>query len=108
MVMTNAFCPTGPGGGQDNSCSPTGGRAVTKTPEFKRWFGDSKVVDEKDEVLFISTSGTVIRSKVAVIRETGRSAQGVRIMRMLETVTIAGVAVVVTQEEVSDDVEAAT
>ncbi len=69
---------------------------------------DCKVVAEKDEVLFISTSGTVIRSKVAEIRETGRSAQGVRIMRMLETVTIAGVAVVVTQEEVSDDVEAAT
>ncbi len=23
-VLTNAYCPTGPGGGQDNSCSPTG------------------------------------------------------------------------------------
>jgi DNA gyrase subunit A len=68
---------------------------------------DCKAVSEKDEVLFISTSGTVIRSKVAEIRETGRSAQGVRIMRMNDTVTIAGVAVVVTQEEVSDDVEAA-
>lgn len=25
IVAGNAYCPTGPGGGQDNSCSPTGG-----------------------------------------------------------------------------------
>jgi SPP1 gp7 family putative phage head morphogenesis protein len=46
--VENAFCPTGEGGGVDPSCSP-GGRAATKTPEFKRWFSKSKVVDEKGE-----------------------------------------------------------
>lgn len=53
----NAFCPTGPGGGIDNSCPPSKeGRQgwpgfpaeghVTETPEFRRWFAGSKVVDE--------------------------------------------------------------
>lgn len=66
---------------------------------------DCKVVDEKDEVLFISTGGQVIRSKVSEIRETGRSAQGVRIMRMGEDIRIACVAVVVKREEMADELE---
>ncbi len=66
---------------------------------------DCKAVDEKDEVLFISTGGQVIRSKVCAIRETGRSAQGVRIMRMGEDIRIAAVAVVVKREEAADEVE---
>jgi len=66
---------------------------------------DCKGVDEKDEVLFISTGGQVIRTKVADIRETGRSAQGVRLMRMDEDIRIAGVAVVVKREEAAGDVE---
>jgi DNA gyrase subunit A len=64
---------------------------------------DCKTVDEKDEVMFISTGGQVIRSKVGDIRETGRSAQGVRIMRMGEDIRIACVAVVVTEEEEAED-----
>lgn len=58
--------------------------------------------------MFISTGGQVIRSKVIDIRETGRSAQGVRIMRMNEDIRIACVAVVVKQEEtleVEEEVE---
>jgi len=66
---------------------------------------DCKVVDEKDEVLFISTGGQVIRSKVNEIRETGRSAQGVRIMRMGEDIRIACVAVVIKREEIAQDEE---
>jgi len=69
---------------------------------------DCKVVDEKDEVLFISTGGQVIRTKVDTIRETGRSAQGVRLMRMGEDITIAGVAVVVKQEEAAGETEGET
>lgn len=66
---------------------------------------DCKIVNETDEVLFISSGGQVIRSKVSDIRETGRSAQGVRIMRMNEDVRIACVAVVVKQEEAAHDEE---
>lgn len=60
---------------------------------------DCKVVNETDEVMFISTGGQIIRSKVSDIRETGRSAQGVRIMRMKDDIRIACVTVVVKQEE---------
>lgn len=52
----NAFCPTGPGGGVDPTCSP-GGLAVTKTPEFKRWFGGSKVTDARGRPQLTSESG---------------------------------------------------
>ena len=60
---------------------------------------DCKAVDESDEVLLISTGGQVIRSKVNEIRETGRSAQGVRLMRMNLDIRIACVTVVIKKEE---------
>lgn len=64
---TKVFCPTGPGGGVDPTCSPSGSSTSdieaarqdwadngTKSKAFKKWFGDwendpknsSKVVDE--------------------------------------------------------------
>jgi len=66
---------------------------------------DCKAVNESDEVLFISSGGQVIRSKVDAIRETGRSAIGVRIMRMNEDIRIACVTVVLKQVEESDVIE---
>jgi SPP1 gp7 family putative phage head morphogenesis protein len=60
----NAYCPTGPGGGQDNSCSSSKGGSTREqqvnSPEFKRWFGDSKVVDAagKPLVVYHGTSAT--------------------------------------------------
>lgn len=43
----NVYCPTGPGGGKDPTCSPgkQGGAGQTQTKAFKQWFGKSKVVD---------------------------------------------------------------
>ena len=60
---------------------------------------DCKAVDDTDEVLLISTGGQVIRSKVNLIRETGRSAQGVRLMRMNEDIRIACVTVVIKKKK---------
>jgi DNA gyrase subunit A len=65
---------------------------------------DCKAVNETDEVLFISTGGQVIRSKIDAIRETGRSAIGVRIMRMNEDIRIACVTVVLKQAEAGEEV----
>jgi len=62
---------------------------------------DCKAVYETDELLLISSGGQVIRSKVKDIRETGRSAQGVRLMRMDEDINIAAVTIVV--KELQDD-----
>ena len=41
-----------------------------------------RIVDETDDLLVITDDGTIIRVPVAGIRRTGRSAQGVRIMRL--------------------------
>ena len=60
---------------------------------------ECKAVDDRDEVLVMSYGGQMIRCKVSDIRETGRAAQGVRLMRMPEDITIAAVAVVVKREE---------
>ena len=70
-----AFCPTGEGGGIDNSCSPVNvgdkiridgkerdvvnslGNKIHSTKEgvqnFYRWFGDSRVMDEKNRPLVV-------------------------------------------------------
>ena len=57
----NAFCPTGEGGGHDNSCSPNRGH-VTKTPAFKKWFGKSRVVSKTGEPL-VMYHGTDVNIK---------------------------------------------
>ena len=44
FASTKVFCPTGPGGGVDATCSRGGKQQQTQTPQFKAWFGDSKVV----------------------------------------------------------------
>ena len=44
-------CATGDGGGVDPKRKPR--RLNTDTPEFKAWFGDSKVVDEHGEPLVV-------------------------------------------------------
>ena len=46
-ILRNVFCPTGPGGGIDPTCSPGG----VNSPAFKKWFGKSKVVDANDKPL---------------------------------------------------------
>jgi DNA gyrase subunit A len=41
---------------------------------------DVKLVGETDEVMFITDRGQTLRTRVAEIRETGRNAQGVKVM----------------------------
>lgn len=41
-----------------------------------------KVVDEEDDIIFISTDGIVIRVRCSDIRLMGRTAKGVRVMRL--------------------------
>lgn len=54
-LTKNVFCPNGPGGGVDPTCSPGG--SSTNLPSFKKWFSDSKVVDEngKPRVVYHGT-----------------------------------------------------
>jgi DNA gyrase subunit A len=60
---------------------------------------DMKVVEPDDEVLLMTTAGQIIRVPVATIRQTGRSAQGVRLIRLEEGDRVAGLARVVKRED---------
>lgn len=48
-----AYCPAPNPNSQDNSCGPGGDRGIANSPEFKAWFGDSKVVDEDGNPLVV-------------------------------------------------------
>jgi DNA gyrase subunit A len=49
------------------------------------------LVEDSDEVMLISTGGVLIRTKVAQIREQGRSTQGVTLIALGEGEKLAGV-----------------
>ncbi len=49
------------------------------------------LVEEKDEVMLVSTGGVVIRTKVEQIREQGRSTQGVTLINLDEGTRLAGI-----------------
>jgi DNA gyrase subunit A len=50
------------------------------------------LVKPDDEIMIISSRGVVIRTKVFQIRETGRAAQGVRVMKLDEGDVVTGAA----------------
>ncbi|NIM06936.1 MAG: DNA gyrase subunit A [Armatimonadetes bacterium] len=56
------------------------------------------VVDSEDQLLAITTEGQIIRQRVGDIRETGRSAQGVRLIRLGGKDRLATIAVVIKKE----------
>ncbi|MEA4928092.1 MAG: DNA gyrase subunit A [Candidatus Limiplasma sp.] len=58
-------------------------------------------VREDEDVLLVTDDGTIIRMAAAAIRETGRNAQGVRLMRIAEGTKI--VAVARAEQEQEDD-----
>ena len=49
------------------------------------------LVEEKDEVMLVSSGGVVIRTKVAQIREQGRSTQGVTLINLDAGTRLAGI-----------------
>ncbi|MBI3923581.1 MAG: DNA gyrase subunit A, partial [Armatimonadetes bacterium] len=58
-----------------------------------------RVVDADDELLIITAKGVVIRQKIETIRQTGRGAQGVRLIRLDEGDSVRAVARVLKEEE---------
>lgn len=57
------------------------------------------LVQEQDQVMLITTGGVLIRTKVEQIRETGRGAQGVRLINLDEGEKLSGLEKVVESEE---------
>jgi DNA gyrase subunit A len=64
-----------------------------------------KVVTDKDDVMLITSDGTIIRLQVKEISRMGRSTQGVTLMRMEENVKVVGVARIEEEAEETDEVE---
>jgi len=58
----------------------------------------AKAVHDKDELMLMTTKGQSVRIRVCDIRETGRNAQGVKLMGLKEGETIQDVATVVADE----------
>jgi DNA gyrase subunit A len=59
-------------------------------------------VTDKDELMLITEGGIIVRTSVKDIRTTGRSTQGVRIIKLEAKDKVAGMARVVIEEEVEE------
>jgi DNA gyrase subunit A len=58
-----------------------------------------RIVDDNDDLLIITNSGTIIRQPVAKIRRIGRSTQGVRLIRLSGKDQVASIARVVGRDD---------
>jgi len=67
-----------------------------------------QVVADDDELMIISGKGVIIRQRIDTIRETGRVAQGVKLIRLGEGDRVAAVAKILqgTEVDLDDDEEA--
>ena len=63
-----------------------------------------KSVEEDDELMIISKNGIIIRQRVDNIRETGRVAQGVKLINLDEGDEVAAVAKIIQDPEADEDV----
>ncbi len=58
-----------------------------------------KSVSDNDELMMISSSGTVIRTAIKAINQVGRNAQGVRLIKLEASDYVSAVARVISKEE---------
>lgn len=65
----------------------------------------AQLVHDEDEIMLITTGGVLIRTKVNSIRETGRSAQGVKLIDLAKGETLVDIAKVIEQEDVPENEE---
>ena len=62
-----------------------------------------KSVTDKDELMLITEKGMIVRCSIKDIRATGRSTQGVRLMKLEDKDKIASIARVIPEEEGVDE-----
>jgi DNA gyrase subunit A len=77
----------------------TQGMIAIQTTERNGKLVGAVLAGDEDEIMLISTGGVAIRTRVAQIREQGRSTQGVRLIDLDEGTTLAGVERVAEKEE---------
>lgn len=82
-----------------------GGKGVItmKTNEKTGGVAGALTVRDADEMMLITNKGKMVRTKVAGIRETGRNAQGVKLIDMREGENLQAIAPVVSDVEDEDE-----
>ena len=102
----NGYCKRTPISEYTRHGRGTKGMIAIHTGERNGCLVGAVLVEEKDEVMLVSTGGVVIRTSVAQIREQGRSTQGVTLINLDEGTRLAGVEKVLESDEDSDNGEA--
>jgi DNA gyrase subunit A len=67
-----------------------------------------KSVTDKDELMLMTEKGMIVRCAVKDIRTTGRSTQGVRLMKLEDKDSVASVARVISEEENEETISVPT
>ncbi len=78
-----------------------GGKGVItmKTNDKTGGVAGALTVRDADELMLITNKGKMVRTRIAEIRETGRNAQGVKLIDMREGESLQGIAPVVANED---------
>jgi DNA gyrase subunit A len=78
-----------------------GGKGIItmKTTERTGGVAGALTVRDIDEIMLITNKGKMVRTRVDGIRETGRNAQGVKLIDMREGETLQGIAPVVSEQD---------
>ncbi|HLU19092.1 MAG TPA: DNA gyrase subunit A [Pusillimonas sp.] len=79
--------------------------AIQTTPRNGKVVG-AVLVEPSDEIMLITTSGVLVRTRVSEIREMGRATQGVTLINVDDDSTLSGVRRVVESDADLDDDEA--
>ena len=77
----------------------TKGMIAIQTSERNGKLVGAVLVDDRDEIMLISTGGVLIRTPVSQIREMGRSTQGVTLINLDAGERLAGIEKIVEPEE---------
>ena len=59
-------------------------------------------MQEKDEVMFISSSGNLIRTKIDAISVIGRNTQGVKLIRLSDKDKLLGMEKIISDDDNED------
>lgn len=81
-------------------------RSAVVNDKTGKLVGVANLTDEANEVIIISTNGQTIRLGLKDISELGRATQGVRVMRLNDSDSVASMALVQTSLEGEDEADA--
>jgi DNA gyrase subunit A len=70
-----------------------------KTTDRTGGVAGALTVRDEDELMLITNKGKMVRTKIAGIRETGRNAQGVKLIDLRAGEVLQGIAPVVSDKE---------